>query len=275
MAGRGPVSSSTVELMVTVKAYPNLTKHGERVCVAGIRTDLDDGPKWVRLFPIPFRDLPFAQRFEKYQIIRLQTSVSRKDKRPESLLPIVDSLELVEDVIPSKDNWKKRMVHIEPLMQESMCEIISRQKVDGTSLGAFRPAEVSTLKIDPVDEGWNPSKQALADQPSLLMPTKVGLKKIPYQFTYKYRCSHSACKGHEQSIIDWEIDQAFLNWREIYGADEALDHIRKKWLDQICGDDRDTIFYVGNQHQHPGSFLVLGTVWPKMGPDWPKLNLTP
>jgi hypothetical protein len=30
----------------------------------------------------------------------------------------------------------------------------------------------------------------------------------------------------------------------------------------MCGEGKDTIFYVGNMHRHPKSFLVLGVFWP-------------
>jgi hypothetical protein len=38
--------------------------------------------------------------------------------------------------------------------------------------------------------------------------------------------------------------------------------MREKWHDQLCGSDRDTYFFVGNQHQHPQSYLILGVFWP-------------
>src|ERR1700674_3007527 len=39
-----------ISLVVTVKAYPAISrKHGEAVCVAGIRTDTPE-PRWVRLW---------------------------------------------------------------------------------------------------------------------------------------------------------------------------------------------------------------------------------
>src|SRR5437879_1598199 len=54
----------SISLVVTVKAYPAISqKHGEAVCVAGIRTD--SAPRWVRLWPVYFRDLPFSERFQK------------------------------------------------------------------------------------------------------------------------------------------------------------------------------------------------------------------
>lgn len=43
------------KVLITVKSYPSPSRrYGETVCVAGV--DLDSG-RWVRLYPIPFRDL--------------------------------------------------------------------------------------------------------------------------------------------------------------------------------------------------------------------------
>ncbi len=170
-------ASLDIELMVTGKAYPNLGKHGEVVCIAGIRTDLD-APQLVRLFPIPFRDLPFSQRFRKYQLIHLHAIPHTGDTRPESLRPIVDSL-LPGKVIKTDGNWKRRMKLIEPLIQESMCDIQRKQKTEGISLGVFRPANVEDLVIEKVDPKWNLKQQAITSQPTLMMPTKMGSKKSP------------------------------------------------------------------------------------------------
>lgn len=60
----------TKKVLITVKAYPNpSTKYGETVCCAGI--DIDTG-KWIRLYPIPFRDLDSAKQFSKYTIIEIR-----------------------------------------------------------------------------------------------------------------------------------------------------------------------------------------------------------
>jgi len=37
----------------------------------------------------------------------------------------------------------------------------------------------------------------------------------------------------------------------------------QKYVDFICGPDKETYFYMGNMHRYPGSFLVLGTFYPK------------
>lgn len=63
------MNGETKRVLVTVKAYPNLSrKYGETVCVAGI--DLDTN-QWIRLYPIPFRDLDSDQKFKKYNIIEV------------------------------------------------------------------------------------------------------------------------------------------------------------------------------------------------------------
>jgi hypothetical protein len=61
---------TTKKVLVTVKAYPNPSKkYGETVCVAGI--DLGTG-KWIRLYPIQYRDLEDEKKFKKYSIIEIK-----------------------------------------------------------------------------------------------------------------------------------------------------------------------------------------------------------
>jgi hypothetical protein len=257
------MAAEKIELLVTVKAYPAISlKYGEVVCVAGIRTDAGRS-EWVRLYPIPFRDMAFAQRFKKYEYVTLKAERHGTDTRPESMRPNNDSLAVGDKLGTDKGTWAKRRALVEPLIVDSMCWLQRQQAVDGTSLGAFRPADVGDVEITSEPAEWEPEKSAIVNQASLLYPQKQALEKIPYRFRYAYRCSDPACSGHRQSIIDWEIHQAYRDWRTDYGEASALDRIRDKWLNTICADDRDTIFFVGTMHQHPDQFLVLGTFWPK------------
>ncbi len=252
-----------VQLMVTVKGYPVVGKHGEQVCVAGVRTDTRS-PEWVRLFPVPFRDLRGGQRFSKYDLIEVEEARRpASDGRPESIRPNVDTLKRLRK-IDTKGNWAKRYKYIEPLVIHSMCHMLRLQAESKASLGAFRPAEVIDLIIEEGDAQWGPSQQAITQQGSLLRPAKSDLEKIPFTFKYKYRCDDHQCNGHEQSIIDWEIAAAFRRWRKDYKSEEvALEKIRQKWIQDLCAPHIDTHFFVGNQHLHPKSFLVLGVFWPK------------
>jgi hypothetical protein len=213
----------------------------------------------VSALPSPYRDLAFQDRFRKYQIISLDVERPSTDQRPESYRPNVDSLELGE-WLDSKKGWAKRRPLVEPLEISSMCELARRQQLDGTSLGAFRPAEVADFTIEEDERDWDPAKQAVLAQPSLLFPEKAGLVKIPYRFRYRYRCSDGKCGGHHQSVIDWELAEAFRRWP--YPEQERLEKIRQRWLDEMYRSDKDTLLFVGNQHRYPEGFLVLGVFWP-------------
>jgi transcriptional regulator with XRE-family HTH domain len=72
--------------------------------------------------------------------------------------------------------------------------------------------------------------------------------------------------GHHQSILDWEIGQAYRSWRGRYGEHEVLDRVRHRWFDELTSRDKDPYFLVGNARQHPTAFMVLGVVWPPRTP---------
>lgn len=254
---------SEAEILVTVKAYPNISqKYGEVVCVAGVRVDVDP-PRWVRLFPVHFRDLPKVQQFSKYDVIRLEVFPHSTDVRPETVKPNVESIEVVGH-LDSGRGWADRKTLILPLADSSMCQIQESQKTQGTSLGLFQPERVTEFVWDQQDEEWDPRKQSVLDQPSLLYPDKKGLIKIPFRFIYRYFCE-PGCRGHKQSILDWELSQAFIKWRRLYGLESCLERLRARWLDEICGPEQDTWFFVGNQVKRQRQFMVLGTFWPPKG----------
>ena len=249
-----------ISLLVTVKAYPAISqKYGEVVCVAGVRTDTPV-PEWVRLFPVPFRDLPYEDRFKKYRRVSLDATRHSGDPRPESYRPNVDSLE-VGEFLDSKKRWEKRKPYIEPLIVESMCEVYRLQATSGMSLAAFRPDVVEDLVVEQKEEELE--RAAMAAQPSLFFQSKESLEQIPYRWRYRYRCATEGCNGHAQSIIDWELAQSYRKWRELYDESTLLEKIRERFLEKMCGPDVDTVFFVGNQHLQPKGFLVLGVFWPK------------
>ena len=253
-----------VKVLPLVKAYPNLSrKYGEVSCIAGL--DMDTGG-WIRLYPVPFRSLEDKQQFRKYEPIRASVQRPSGDRRPESWRVDADSIEVIASVVSADRGWEARRSIVEPAIGESMCAVRRAQREKGTSLQMFRVQEVSDLVIEEVER--DPEKgrmaEAWAAQGSLLdagelKQQREALEQIPFRFQYRYRCSDSDCRGHLQSIVDWEIVQLFRNVR---GRAEWKELIRKKWLDQMCGADKDTAFIVGNQHQYPDGFLVLGVWWP-------------
>lgn len=43
-------------------------------------------------------------------------------------------------------------------------------------------------------------------------------------------------------------------------------------MDLMCSPAREPLFFVGDQHAHPGGFLVLGTFYPELVPNAAQLS---
>jgi hypothetical protein len=265
-----------IEFLPLVKAYPALSKtYGEVSCIAGVQMSGPAAPRWIRLYPVPFRALESDQRFSKYQPTRVRVQRHNGDTRPETRRPDRDSIQPFGKPLSTAKGWQQRRRFVEPLMVESMCELLRRQRDDKTSLGVFRPGRVEDVIIEPADVSAERAQiaAAWAAQGSLLDQVEgaerahqvKALTLIPWRFKYRYFCSDPACRnGHRQSIIDWEIVRTYMH---VKGRGDWKQRLRKRWLDDLCAADRDTAFFVGNQHLHPRSFMVLGVWWPERVPE--------
>ena len=250
-----------ITVVPTVKAYPAvLSKLEEAVCVAGFRIGLLQQPEWVRLFPVPFRELEGEQQFKKWQEIEVDVDRTASDNRPESLKPRNNTIRAGRELKPAE-----RRHLVDSMPHVTMCGLRDQQKVEGTSLGVVRPRRVIAVEIEtrkPEDVAAQQHRVAsMAAQEKLFGPKLEPLEVIPHRFLYHYECFEPGCPGHHQGIIDWEIHQAYRKWRREYPTD-FIERVRRKWFDELCGPTRDTRFFVGNMHQHPQSFLVLGVFWP-------------
>lgn len=257
-----------IKFLPLVKAYPALSStYGEVTCVAGIELVDDHPARLIRLYPVPFRALEDEQQFRKYELIELNVQAHSGDRRPESQRPDRDSITKVGPHLSTDTAWRERRPFVEPLISGSMCGLQRLQKERRVSLGIFRPREVLDLVIEPKDVNVDKARLAEASvaQGSLLGQTEhasqqKAIEQIPYAFKYRYRCSDPACRRpHEQTIIDWEIAQFY---RRARGRRDWQERVRARWIDALCSPERDTAFIVGNQHQFPSAFLVLGVWWP-------------
>jgi hypothetical protein len=261
-----------LHLMILVKASPVLTAElRETMCVAA--ATLGEERHWVRIHPVPFRDLGDESKFVKYQEVRLRAVRPRSDRRPESWTPIVGSIQLGEAV--GRDHgWSRRRERVEGLGERQMCDLISANRSGsgpGTpSLAVVRPAGMPELLITERDEQqldrWRQWARAIAAQPSLFDdPTvkKPDIEIIPWRFRYRYRCRAPSCNGHAQTIVDWEAVALYRNVRRYRNWQELM---RQKLVGELWGDDRDTVLFVGNMEQRPWNFLVLGIFWPPRQP---------
>jgi hypothetical protein len=248
------------KVLVTVKAYPNPSKkYGETVCVAGI--DLGTG-RWIRLYPVPFRDLDDNKKFRKYSIIEVMASKATDDTRPESFKVDADSIKVLGRY-DTKDGWDKRKQAVLPTAAPSLCNILRESEQSGKSLGMFKPQKICFIhkKVRLRDQT---QREACYKQPSFFKPHKKPIEEIPFDFRYQFYCNGEVeCNGHDLLIIDWEINQSFRMWRRTYQDEPVLlEKMREKWLDTLCSEKNDTYFFVGNVNRFRDIFMVLGVFYP-------------
>jgi hypothetical protein len=263
---RKPSSDDRVRLrvLITVKAAPNPSeKYGETVCIAGLSVDLSQR-RWIRLYPINFRDLSFNDRFRKYDIISVDARPARQDQRRESWKPYPETI-ANEGHLRA---WDPRRPHLDPHIEDSMCSLFrhTRDHADAQSLALVRPKDVSGLKVEP-HPGWTPEEQkkidAYINQPDLFdSKNRTPLEAPRFRGHYRYRCHDPRCKGHNQGLLDWEFVALQRNLDDVTD-DEARRAIEDKFFGQMCSADREVAFYVGNQAKRVSVFSVLGVYYPK------------
>ena len=248
----GPMVAERATVLITVKASPEIGRtHGETVCVAGIRLDGDEH-RWIRLFPVQW-DWFWQGEHPKYQVIELEIDKHDKDQRPESYRPRLDTTAVL-DQLPA---GKRRAEVLNRLPQYRMCDLVAAKGWARPSLGLVVPREITGFtREDHTGDTAHAAKMNRAAQGSLLAQGAPKLEFSPFTFKLAYRCQSASCRGHEQSIVDWEISEAWRNWRRSYPTD-YLDRIEEKWL-SLVDPARLPALYVGNQHQAPQGFLVLG-----------------
>ena len=266
-------SERVLSVLITVKTYPIPSDtYDELVCTAGVTEDGD----FVRLYPINFRDLPYAQQYRKYQRVELRvTKHGSKDKRKESYRPVDGSIRTLGEPLGTRGNWGERAKYALKKQAKSMEDLREIQDFDRTSLGVFKPNAVHDLVISPDDPHWKPEYLQELKQMRIWETRKASLRplrKVPFKFHFHFECDDPRCNEHKMSIHDWEVGALF--WRCVDNGDshqDAAAKVKDKFLSEICGPDKDTYFYVGTVHGHPRSWIVLGTFYPKVEKSQPKL----
>lgn len=256
------MNGETKRVLITVKAYPTPSKkYGETVCVAGIDIDTE---QWVRLYPIKYRDLDEDKRFKKYNVIQVRTNKPRDDKRPESNTVDMDSIKII-DYLDAKDGWVKREKIVLPTVSKSMCEILKESETKDKSLGMFKPKNIdfNCSKATPKSKA---AREACYAQPTFFNKQKNAIEDIPFDFRYQFFCNgEPLCPGHNYSIIDWEIGQAYRRWQwEYKKVDLLLEKIKERWLTEICSLNNDVYFFAGNMKRFRDKFMILGVFYPPL-----------
>lgn len=248
------------KVLITVKTYPLPSRqYKELVCTAGV---LEDG-SMIRLYPINYRYRPYCQWFSKYQWVEIEIEKNDKDPRPESYRPIERTT--INPIGEPIRNWEERSIYVLKQYLNTMC-YLNNLPLYQRSLAIIKPERVTDFKIKKDAKKWKPEWQTLFDQQELFGPQRKPLEKIPYKFSYEFRCREPGCKGHKMQIEDWEIYALFRKMRDKYQSEEvALQKVKDKFLDEICGAGKDTHFFVGTMRRYPKSWIILGAFYPPKG----------
>jgi hypothetical protein len=244
--------------LIVVRTYPSPAKSTiEASCTAAISAD----GEWIRMFPVPARLMEHDRRFAKWQWINVSLLKAPSDSRPESYKLNPDSIVIGETVGP-QDGWRARRDLVNPLKRPSMCRIQKeRDEHDHPTLGIFRPHKIERLIIEPAEPNWTPSQLSTLTQDTFFEKAPVQtLEKIPFDFRYRFWCGDVGCNGHTMICTDWEMGQAYRDWRREYG-DGWEAKFREKFETWMI-EKRDTHFFVGTVHQHPGSWIIVGLFYP-------------
>lgn len=273
-ASGSPLARSKAKVLITVKTYPTPSQHHiETVCVAGVRLDTPR-PEWLRLYPIPYRALDFnSVQFKKYQVIKVPIAHrGTRDPRPESFSPDNSQIELGDVVTTGRKNWAERKALLGHLVGETTaCELFRINQATpmnqpAPSLGLIKPRDILDVKVKP-GQPWTTRQQEKVDraaEPTLFEEAAIlnKLEPPPLTLHVRYRCMTSDCRGHNQTILDWEVGAAAYNWRRNYPSHEIPQRVLEHWQ-KMMEPSKDTHFYLGNQHQHRASFSILGVWYPK------------
>ena len=241
----------TLRVRILVKAFPQPSKaHEETVCCAGIT---EDGTELLRLFPIRFRRLPKEHQFDRFDLVQM-TATKAGDPRPESYRVDEASIRLIERSTLT-DGAKVRIW--QPFIATSLKQLHEDNRTTNRSLGIIRPDPGSIKFLVRPAKDANAEDRDLAEQvhqmqqSSLLEDALTPLEKPEFAFIYRY---NSAGK-HEHIIHDWEVQEAYRQYKRRYGTD-ALDHLTRMYGETMPA--RNLHFIMGTMAAHPRTFIVIG-----------------
>ena len=258
-------------ILITVKTYPTLSvKYGELVCTAGLR---EDG-SWIRIYPVPFRQLEAYQKFPKYSFIEAEVVRNTRDARPESHKVNTDTLNLTGDLLSTHDNWRerRRWVMNRGTVHTNLAELIAANKKGDLSIATFKPTKIIDFKAETDTPEWDDKKlsavDALAKQGDLFLGRNrtdlVALvRKLPWKFSYTIE--DDVGKRSTMMIEDWEIGELYWNCLKTSdSAAEAVKKVRQKYFTTFS--TKDIYLYLGTTKKYDGwasnPFIIIGVFYP-------------
>lgn len=240
--------SGEIEAIVLVKAAPQVgQKHGETVCCAA----LDINKNWLRLYPITFRKLNDAQKFNRWDHLRFKCCHAPDDPRSESRRVEQRSLEIIGKLekMPEKQNF----------LASSIVTSVDKEQEQGRSLALLKAEILDFIPEKRTKDEIRREKAKFDDLRNQLemfdASSVVPYTPCPYRFKYHYKSDDGKRTGTCQ---DWEIEAAYYNWSIEYGPKEALDKICK-----VFGEEhprKGMLLAMGTHSLYPNKWLINGAV---------------
>lgn len=270
---------SRQKVLITVKAYPAISrKYNETVCTAGIT---EEG-KWIRLYPIPFRQLDYEKQFRKYEWVELDLIRNPSDFRPETYRPkdlFLSDMVSMGKIEADGNIWSERRKYVLNKVYTNLERLIKEAKNKNicTSLAVFKPARIIDFVFEETAREWNKEKLDYLKTKKL----QLGLfdnededdiaefevvDKVPYKFSFKFE--DDAGKISTLMIEDWETGMLFWNSLIRYNGNEqkACEDVKKKYFKDFA-KTKDYYFFLGTtkkfHYRAPNPFVIIGDFRPK------------
>lgn len=268
-----------MKILITVKAYPAISKkYNETVCTAGIT---EEG-RWIRIYPIPFRQLDYNNQFRKYEWIELDLEKNPSDFRPESYRPknlLLNDLTSLGIIEADGNTWAMRRNYVLKNIYTNLDQLIAEAKDRKicTSLAIFKPAKIIDFIYHETDREWKKEKLDYLKNKKLQLNLFENndenditefevVDKLPYKFSFKFEDEQG--KSSTLMIEDWETGMLFWNSLAKHEGNEvkACEDVKKKYFDDFA-KTKDYYFFLGTTKRHhliaPNPFVIIGDFRPK------------
>lgn len=267
-----------VKVLITVKTYPTLSSFREEeiVCTAGIT----EKGEWVRLYPIPYRKLSYANQYRKYEWIEIEVKKNKKDFRKESYSPIsIDNPIEPFGFIGTENNWERRKIVVFNSKKYTNLKFLIGEAYDEesrTSLALFKPHSIDDFVYEPDEPDWDKGILECLSQGNLFENSSnfQVVRKLPFKFYYVFRDDEG--QTSRLMVEDWEIGA--LYWRIFdvtNNREEACLKVRKKYFDEFVSK-KDLYFFLGTNFinhvkRTKNPFIIIGLFYPPIDYQY-KLN---
>jgi hypothetical protein len=252
-------------ILITVKTYPlPSAKYEETVCTAGLALGMD---KFIRLYPVRFRDLPYDQQFKKWDLIEADIEPKTADARGDTYTPAPGSIRPVGHIDTGplrRRQWAERNRHVLSHVS-SIEELVERAEKRVGSLGLVRAEPGAKMTATAAAAEWSEHQQAILGQMSLFGKDRKPLEKVPWTFHYRFKCCPD-CPEHTMTVLDWEVFALYRKQAQRKSPDEAVRDVLQKYNGEYGVERRDLHFFVGTTIDHQFQFSIIGVYYPPRMP---------